>query len=262
MFQLAGAEQVPELLAYYGQDLKNCLYSYIDLKKYGIRNPHLHIYYTAQGGRITAAAMEYYQGIQLFSYGDTLDVEEALELVERLQTPMINARQELIELLEPHLKKDFEKELGYVAWMKALKPGADFRPVEEAGEGSCLEIARLICTDEGLGGHYVPEEFAGQLVARQRESFGRNYVIRRDGEIVSHAGTYAEIENLAIVSGVITREDCRGMGLGYQAVSKLCHDLLAEGKRPCIFYFKKEAAGLYAKVGFEEGTGWGKLSRR
>ncbi len=262
MFKLAGEEQAPKLLAYFEQDLKNCLYGYIDLKKYGIHNPHLHIYYTTREGRLTAVATEYYKGIQLFSYGEEMDVEETLELIDRLQTPMINAKQELIELLAPHLEKDFEKELGYIAWMKKLKPGADFRLVEEAGEASCLEIARLVCTDEGLGGHYMPEEFSAQLIDRQREGFGRNYVIRRDGEIVSHAGTYAEIENLAIVSGVITREDCRGLGMGYQVVSKLCCDLLTEGKRPCVFYFKKEAAGLYAKVGFEEGTGWGKLSRR
>lgn len=262
MYQLATKEQVPALLAYFEQDLKNCLYSYIDLKKYGIDNPHLHIYYSTRDGAISAVATEYYKGIQLFSYGETLDIEETLELIRKLDTPMVNGKKELIELLEPHLGADFEKEVGYVAWMKALKPGADLTKVEQAGEEKCLEIARLICTDEGLGGHYVPEEFCQQLVDRQREQFGRNYVIYQNGKIVCHAATYAEIDNLAIVSGVIADAACRGQGLGYQVVSRLCHDLLEEGKRPCIFYFKKEAAGLYAKVGFEDGTGWGKLSRK
>ena len=262
MYQLATREQVPALLAYFEKDLKNCLYSYIDLKKYGIDNPHLHIYYSSKDGEITAVATEYYKGIQLFSYGETLDIGETLELIERLETPMINGKQELIELLETHLGTDFEKETGFVAWMKELKPGADISKVERAGEEKCLEIATLICTDEGLGGHYVPEEFCQQLVDRQREAFGRNYVLYRDGKIACHAATYAEIENLAIVSGVIADATYRGQGLGYQVVSGICHDLLAEGKRPCIFYFKKEAAGLYAKVGFEDGTGWGKLSRR
>ncbi|MBQ8184278.1 MAG: GNAT family N-acetyltransferase [Lachnospiraceae bacterium] len=262
MYQLATQEQVPALLAYFEQDLKNCLYSYIDLKKYGIHNPHLHIYYSTREGRITGVATEYYKGIQLFSYGEELDIPETLELITLLNTPMINGKKELIELLEPHLKDDFEKELGYVAWMKALKPGADLSQVQAAGEEECMEIARLICSDEGLGGHYVPEEFCQQLVDRQREGFGRNYVICKDGKIACHAATYAEIDNLAIVSGVIADEAYRGQGLGYQTVSRLCHDLLQEGKRPCIFYFKKEAAGLYAKVGFEDGTGWGKLSRR
>ena len=262
MYRLAGEEQVQALLEYYEQDLKNCLYSYIDLKKYGIRNPHLRIFYSERQGRIRAAATEYYKGIQLVSHGEELDVPETLELIERLDTPMINGRWELIQKLEPHLRGAFEKEKGYVAWMKELRPGAATEGVERAGEEDCPEIARLICTDEGLGGHYEPQELASQLADRQRESFGRNYVIRDKGRIASHAATYAEIHNLAIVSGVITREDCRGQGLGYRTVSGLCRDLLQEGKRPCIFYFKREAAGLYEKVGFEEGTGWGKLSRR
>ncbi|MCI8994605.1 MAG: aminotransferase class I/II-fold pyridoxal phosphate-dependent enzyme [Lachnospiraceae bacterium] len=262
MYQLAGEEQVQALLEYFEQDLKNCLYSYIDLKKYGIKNPHLRIFYSAREGKIRAAATEYYKGIQLVSHGDELDVPETLELIERLNAPMINGRWELIQKLEPYLKERFETEKGYVAWMKELRPGASWEGVEQAGEEDCLEIARLICTDEGLGGHYEPGELAGQMADRQREGFGRNMVIRDHGKIASHAATYAEIPNLAIVSGVITQEDYRGQGLGYRTVSKLCKDLLQEGKRPCIFYFKKEAEGLYKKVGFEEGTGWGKLSRR
>ena len=50
MYQLAGEEQVQALLEYFEQDLKNCLYSYIDLKKYGIKNPHLRIFYSAREG--------------------------------------------------------------------------------------------------------------------------------------------------------------------------------------------------------------------
>lgn len=260
MYKLANAADVPRLLAYFEQDLKHCLYSYIDLKKYGITNPHLHIYYTEKDGLVTATATEYYKGIQLFSLEETVDVPELLELCERLDVPMINAKRELIEYLQPHFP-GFHSEFGYVAWMPALKPGADLTQATAAGVEDTLEIAKLICSDEGLGGHYIPEEFAEELADRLRENFGRNYVIKIDGKIVSHAATYAELDNLAIVSGVITDESCRGMGLGYKTVSKLCSDLLDEGKRPCIFYFKREAEGLYRKVGFEEPTGWGKLSR-
>lgn len=279
MYQLAEEQQVPALLAYFEQDLKNCLYGYIDLKKYGIHNPHLHIYYSTREGRITAVATEYYKGIQLFSYKEELDIGETLELVHRLQAPMINGKQQVIGLLEPYLRENFEMETGYVAWMKALRPGAEEpgkgEPVllertgigksgqpEPSREEDYPEIARLVCSDQGLGGHYTPEEFAQQMLDRKKEKFGRSYSIRRDGKVVSHAATYAEIDNLAIVSGVITRQEYRGLGLGYETVSKLCKELLGEGKRPCIFYFKKEAARLYDKVGFEEGTLWGKLSCR
>ena len=87
-------------------------------------------------------------------------------------------------------------------------------------------------------------------------------VLKRDGEIIHHAATYAELDNLAVISGVITREDFRGKGVGTLAVRKLCHDLLEEGKKPCLFYYTKQAEMFYKKIGFEEGTGWAKLVLR
>ena len=44
MFERVKREEVPEVLDYFAQDRKNCLYSLIDLKKYGIDNPNLVLY--------------------------------------------------------------------------------------------------------------------------------------------------------------------------------------------------------------------------
>ena len=41
MYKLAESADVNRLLKYFEKDLKNCLYSYIDLKKFGIENPNL-----------------------------------------------------------------------------------------------------------------------------------------------------------------------------------------------------------------------------
>ena len=134
--------------------------------------------------------------------------------------------------------------------------------VEKAGEAELPEIAALICTDEGVGGTYTPEGLAAQLLERQRDGFGRNYFIRQNGRIVCHAGTYAEVDDLAVVSGVITAEDSRGQNLADRVVSKLNKELLAEGKHPCLFYYTKSAARLYAKTGYAAGSGWAKLIRK
>jgi N-acetylglutamate synthase-like GNAT family acetyltransferase len=108
----------------------------------------------------------------------------------------------------------------------------------------------------------TPEELKELLLTRLEEGMGRNYVLERNGEIIHHAATYAELDNLAVISGVVTREDWRGKGIGTMAIRKLCHDLLKEGKKPCLFYYTKQAEGFYKKIGFEEGTGWAKLVLR
>ena len=311
MYTKVTQKELAEVLDYYRQDRKNCLYSYIDLKKYGLGNPHLSVYIdrglvtdqgyadtlqaetmhdilkeadTSQAGAadsaLTAGALrcvllQYYTGINVFSYKNNLDVPATVAFLQEKQPSMINGPLETLEKLYPYFRETYDFEAGYVTELlekpkdesmsetdeSDAETQAEF-PVEKAGEAELPEIAALICTDEGVGGTYTPEGLAAQLLERQRDGFGRNYFIRQNGRIVCHAGTYAEVDDLAVVSGVITAEHSRGQNLADRVVSKLNKELLAEGKHPCLFYYTKSAARLYAKTGYAAGTGWAKLIRK
>lgn len=311
MYTKVTQKELAEVLDYYRQDRKNCLYSYIDLKKYGLGNSHLSVYIdrglvtdqgyadtlqaetmhdilkeadTSQAGTadsaLTAGALrcvllQYYTGINIFSYKNNLDVPATVAFLQEKQPSMINGPLETLEKLYPYFRETYDFEAGYVTELlekpkdesmsetdeSDAETQAEF-PVEKAGEAELPEIAALICTDEGVGGTYTPEGLAAQLLERQRDGFGRNYFIRQNGRIVCHAGTYAEVDDLAVVSGVITAEDSRGQNLADRVVSKLNKELLAEGKHPCLFYYTKSAARLYAKTGYAAGTGWAKLIRK
>ena len=311
MYTKVTQKELAEVLDYYRQDRKNCLYSYIDLKKYGLGNPHLSVYIdrglvtdqgyadtlqaetmhdilkeadTSQAGAadsaLTAGALrcvllQYYTGINVFSYKNNLDVPATVAFLQEKQPSMINGPLETLEKLYPYFRETYDFEAGYVTELlekpkdesmsetdeSDAETQAEF-PVEKAGEAELPEIAALICTDEGVGGTYTPEGLAAQLLERQRDGFGRNYFIRQNGRIVCHAGTYAEVDDLAVVSGVITAEDSRGQNLADRVVSKFNKELLAEGKHPCLFYYTKSAARLYAKTGYAAGTGWAKLIRK
>jgi len=258
MYKKAEKADVEKLLQYLEQNLKNCLYSYIDLKKFGIENPNLTVYFDDSDG-IRCSALKYYDGLQLFDAEGKIDVEGTVELIWNLNCHLVSSTVDVIEKLYPFLKDSYKMERGFVTEMLSMPEceiSEEIRPAEIAEYD---EISRLICTDEGIGGHYEPEELKKQLLSRLEEGMGRNYVLERDGEIIHHAATYAELDNLAVISGVITREDWRGKGIGTLAVHKLCHDLIKEGKKPCLFYYTKQAAMFYKKIGFEEGTGWAKL---
>ena len=258
MYRLAKKEDASRILIYLEQDLKNCLYSYIDLKKFGIENPNLTVYFD-ESDSICCTALKYYEGLQLFDADGKMDVEATAELIKGLNSHIVSSTVDVIEKLYPLLKDTYEMEQGYVTEMLSMRLCEISEEVRPAELSEYDEIARLICSDEGVGGHYEPEELKNQLLTRLGEGMGRNYIIKRDGEIIHHAATYAELDNLAVISGVITREDWRGKGIGTLAVRKLCHDLLQEGKKPCLFYYTKQAEGFYKKIGFEEGTGWAKL---
>ena len=258
MYVKAKEQDVEKLLAYFEQDLKNCLYSYIDLKKFGIENPNLTVYFDESEG-ICCTALKYYEGLQLFDANGKMDAGKTAKLIKDLNSHIVSSTIDVIEKIYPLLKDTYEMEQGYVTEMLSMPECEISEDVRPAEVGEYDEIAKLICNDEGVGGHYEPEELKNQLITRLGEDMGRNYILKRDGEIIHHAATYAELDNLAVISGVITREAWRGKGVGTLAVRKLCYDLLKEGKKPCLFYYTKQAEGFYKKIGFEEGTGWAKL---
>ena len=79
MYKIATQEDVQKLLNYLEQDLKNCLYSYIDLKKFGIENPNLTIYFE-ETDEICCTALKYYEGLQLFDGAGKMNAEETAAL--------------------------------------------------------------------------------------------------------------------------------------------------------------------------------------
>ena len=261
MYKIAEKQDIGKLLNYLEQDLKNCLYSYIDLRKFGIENPNLTVFFD-ESEEIRCSALKYYEGLQLFDAAGKMDAEATAKLIRGLNSHIVSSTVDVVEKLYPLLEDTYEMEQGYVTEMLSMPVCEISEEVRPAEISEYDEIAALICSDEGVGGHYEPQELKEQLLTRLEEGMGRNYVLKRDGEIIHHAATYAEIDNLAVISGVITREDWRGKGVGTLAVRKLCHDLLNEGKKPCLFYYTKQAEGFYKKIGFEEGTGWAKLVLR
>lgn len=261
MYRHVEKKDISKILHYFEQDLKNCLYSYIDLKKFGIENPNLTVY-VEERDSICCTALKYYEGLQLFDAQGKMDVQETAALIRKLNSHIVSSTVDVIEKLYPLLQDFYEMEVGYVTEMVSLPEGDISPEVRQAETWEYDEIARLICSDEGVGGHYVPEELKEQLLTRLEEGMGRNYILKRDGQIIHHGATYAELDNLAVISGVITREDYRGKGVGTLAVRKLCHDLIKEGKKPYLFYYTEQAEQFYRKLGFEKGTGWAKLVLR
>ncbi|MBC8535668.1 GNAT family N-acetyltransferase [Feifania hominis] len=94
------------------------------------------------------------------------------------------------------------------------------------------------------------EEFYMERRGADHKATGRTYCYEVDGEVISTASAVCETERMAMLSGVATREEFRGRGLARQTVSKLCRDLLNEGKTPFIAYNNPIAEQLYQSIGF------------
>lgn len=85
---------------------------------------------------------------------------------------------------------------------------------------------------------------------------GRVYYYEDNGLMTSVAQTSAENSMSAMVVGVATLKEYRQKGLMSKCLSKLCRDVLDEGKTLCLFYDNPKAGRVYHKLGFETLDKW------
>ena len=76
------------------------------------------------------------------------------------------------------------------------------------------------------------------------------------GEMTSVAQTTAQNSKSAMIVGLASAKKHRNRGLMSVCLSKLCSDVLAEGKTLCLFYDNPKAGSVYHKLGFESIDKW------
>lgn len=80
---------------------------------------------------------------------------------------------------------------------------------------------------------------------------GRVFIAVNDvGQVVSAALTNAETSEMAMVGGVYTPPQWRARGYSQAVCGALCADLLADRKRPVLYWKTPEAGRIYHKLGF------------
>ncbi len=256
------AADIESVFDYVGEDYGKCLYIYIDLKKYGIDDENFNVWIQYNENKdICAIISEYYGGIQIYSKKQDFILEEIVDFIIDKSPKVLFAIKPIIDKIKGSLP-EYEQETGIVGELVKLEypPNKDAysAPMEELEE-----IVRIIAEDEGIGKPYGFDSLYEQYCERKKDNFGRNFVLRdsESNEIICHAGTYAELPELAVIGGVITSVPYRGKGFSKETLSSLCDELLSENKRVFSFYYIPAATKMHTGVGFKQIEEWSKLSK-
>lgn len=113
-------------------------------------------------------------------------------------------------------------------------------------------IAQMKAIPEFAQGNYSVENKRMSL----EKGLARAYFIKEDDVIVSSASSTAENSQSAMIVGVGTLESHQNRGLASYCMSKLCRELLAEGKMLCLFYDNPAAGSIYKRIGFVDIGKW------
>ena len=254
-------KDLPAILSYIGNDYGKCAYLYIDLKKYGIDHPEVEIWYQPdENGKICLIMLRYYNGMHAFSQTGAFDAADAANLASGIAPAMLCGMEQTIDPIAPYLADAYEPEIGHVLRL-AHYNGKHNPDAYKAGKEDYADIARLLSEDEVMGGPYGYELLYRQLIERFEEGFGRSWVLRDEKGVAANSATYAELSDIAVVSGGIVRPDRRGEGLYSKQIGSLCRDLTSEGKEVISYAYGGSAEGAHYSVGFEKLGIWKKLIR-
>lgn len=113
-------------------------------------------------------------------------------------------------------------------------------------------IAQMKAIPEFAEGNYSVENKRVSL----EKGLGRAYLIKENDVIISSASSTAENSQSAMIVGVGTLPEHQKKGLASHCMSKLCRELLEEGKMLCLFYDNPAAGSIYKRIGFVDIGKW------
>ena len=249
-----------EVISYISEDFFKCIYLYLDIKKYGVLNPNVKTWIQENEKKeITCVILKYYSGMHIYSKNHNYNLEEISKLIYEEQPTMICGEQKTIEDIYSFVNdSNYIIEKGWVRELSEIEKN-EFEDVKKAEKDDFKQIAKLLYEDEDLGSSYELRELTNQLYERNNEGYARNYIIKKNGKVISHAGTGAEDDKLGMLAYVITDPKYRGKGYAKKVCKAVCQDLISEGKKVYLINYSNESTALYDKIGFHICCNWAKM---
>ena len=250
---------ISDILFFLQKNITECIYMYIDIKKYELDNPAMKIW--VDENPLTTVVMQYYESLQIYTTESEIDAEWLNEILQENKITMISGRNDIIQQIENDEQGKYKSEAGEIYQIDYYREFDIVDHIEHATADDAEEIAELICSEELFTDNYDVKTLARQLLDRINSSMGRNIIIRNNGKIVAHIATYAEYEDIAVTSGLVVHSDCHKAGYGFMVESYLVNELLREGKKVYTFILEDKRAALLKSMGATLCGKYGKLTK-
>ena len=227
-----------------------------DIEAFGYDQPFQKLWGDfSDNGELRAVLLKYEKNYIPYAPG-AFDAKGFAEVIS-LDTEflMISGLKRVTSQIQPHISHSVRssRELFYAKCDSLKQLALDNLDIVKSATLSDLEkIHRLHQEiDEFNSGETVEEKQRNQA-----KGVSRSYYIEQDGKPVSAASTAAENSESAMIVGVCTLPDYKRKGYATKCMSKLCYDILSEGKILCLFYDNPQAGTIYKRIGFQEIEKW------
>ncbi|NFE74559.1 hypothetical protein FDC27_13625 [Clostridium botulinum] len=244
------------------KDIFQNVYLYIDSKFYGFNNNNISTYLLCDGNEIKTILYQYYNSLQLFIIKQLTEQEilEICKYIKENDIVMVTGKVDIVRQMSIKLK-EFTITEGKIFTSDIISKSND-EDVELATIRDCKDIAKLICSDFNIGGHYEINTLQTQLEERMKIWGCKNVIIKKQNKIFAHMATYAECKEMSILGGLVTEENSRGLGYGRKVLNKLKNSVLSDKKTPILYCYEKKLQKWYMSLGWTVIAECGKIEKR
>ncbi|MEF9893587.1 MAG: GNAT family N-acetyltransferase [Anaerorhabdus sp.] len=215
-----------------------------DIDNYGFENDFQKIFVDEEDGRIKAVYLIYHDSLLMCSYTKEVDEEFVHNVIKEYKIVNVNGEQSCIDTLDlTGMKNDDCYFCKMVKTPETSNEAIEIATVDDVEK--IKEVIKVVFDQDSPG-----------MKKSIEDKTGRTYFLKKDSKIVSVASSTAETKGLAMIVGVATLPEYRGLGYASEIMKKLCMDLLSEDKVPCLFYNNPAAGRIYHRIGFEDIGRW------
>jgi hypothetical protein len=229
-----------------------------DVENYGFESEAQDLWgNVGDGGAIDSVLLRFYDNLCLYAPDDPRRVEyvkRIRELDARVLSGGVASIDPIADALPfPKIKRTYLCRMNAPDAIDAPAASMPLRTLTPDDMDAMLELYGQV---DGLG--ETPRDSAqAELEAGNARGYWIGAAARDDADaerarMVSVARTAAESTRAAVIIGVATHPDSRGLGHATALMAHLCRELLEEGKSPCLFYDNPAAGRIYQRLGFED----------
>lgn len=244
---------IPQVMEYIGEGKYQCFYLYMDLLEYGAQGPDVGLWLCGDGEDIQGVAYRYYDALHLYSRG-RFPPHDAVGLVNELRPKCVTGAQANIDRIYGKTREKYTYKLSHIITTRKYMEGKSDLAVCQAGADDVPEIAALMMKEPIYSSVYTYEALCGQLSNRLETGFGRLFIMRDGtGRLVAANATSAETDEMAVISGLVTDSERRGLGLGRAITASTWNLVRREGKRGLALLGteNEQTISLHKKMGYE-----------
>lgn len=227
-----------------------------DIENYGFNQDFQDIWAEVdKDGEFKAVLLRYYDNFVVYAQND-YDAETVAEIIKGKKPKIVSGKKDCVQRLDAYLEFSKKRDTYFCKLNQSrdLYKGNLLNRVEKTNLSDVKKLWEL---------HNKIDEF-DNLVSLDRkkkkyqDKTGRGYHIydKNREKVISCAETTAENNFSAMIVGVATDPEYRNQGLASAVMSKLCQEVLKEGKELCLFYDNPAAGKIYKRIGFNDIGIW------